>query len=261
MEISNESFNQQILSLAVSGATIQDHIAITLMALEKFNIDTILLGADPWLFNRYNNQLRWKSISDEYKISLKNIQFKSKDNKIIKKANYKEKYLFYEQFLENMYSFLNIRKLDLDIKPNEINSLTKDVILRVGKRVYGETYPKTKKQEKLKAEVIEYSMNKYEFSHEYYTIYKNFITHLVDIHKKEVVLVLSPYHLPSYKLTIEAKPFYLDLEDRFQELSKEKNIKIVGSYYASSIPCDENEFWDDMHPKESCMIKITDKIN
>ena len=73
MQISNDNFNKQILNLGVSGASVEDHIAITLMALEKFNLDTILLGADPWLFNDFANQERWKSIAEEYQISLKNL--------------------------------------------------------------------------------------------------------------------------------------------------------------------------------------------
>ena len=257
MQLSNDDFNKQILNLGVSGASIEDHIAITLMALEKFNVDTILLASDPWLFNKYHNQLRWKSISEEYKISLKSIQFKSKDYNIIENKNYREIYLFHERFLEKLYSFSNIRKLDIEFKTNQINNLTKQVILRDGKRVYANNNT----EEKIKAEVIEYSMNKYQFSDEYYEIYKSFIEHLTEVHNKEVVLVLTPYHLPSYKITIQEKPFYLDLEAKFKKLSKEKNIKIIGSYEASSIPCDENEFYDHMHPKNTCMKKIINSIN
>jgi hypothetical protein len=227
------------------------------MALEKFNVDTILLASDPWLFNKYHNQLRWKSISEEYKISLKSIQFKSKDYNIIENKNYREIYLFHERFLEKLYSFSNIRKLDIEFKTNQINNLTKQVILRDGKRVYANNNT----EEKIKAEVIEYSMNKYQFSDEYYEIYKSFIEHLTEVHNKEVVLVLTPYHLPSYKITIQEKPFYLDLEAKFKKLSKETNIKIIGSYEASSIPCDENEFYDHMHPKNTCMKKIINSIN
>lgn len=256
-QISNDNFNKQILNLGVSGASVEDHIAITLMALEKFNVDTILLGVDPWLFNDFANQIRWKSISEEYKNSLKSIQQKSKNFKVIENKNYRENYFFYEQFLEKLYNFLNIRKLDLEIKANQIDNLTKDVILRDGKRVVANK----EIEGKIKANLIEYSMYQYKFSDEYYEIYKSFIEHLTDVHNKEVVLVLPPYYLPSYKLSIQAKPFYIDLEKKFKKLSKETNIKIIGSYDASSVSCDDDEFYDDMHPKDSCMKKITNSIN
>ena len=257
MQISNDNFNKQILNLGVSGASVEDHIVITLMALEKFNVDTILLGADPWLFNSFANQLRWKSFSEEYKNSLKSIQFKSKNYNIIGNKNDREIYFFHERFLEKLYGFLNIRELDLTLKKNQINNLTKSIILRDGKRVNASEEIK----EKIKAKVIEYSMYQYKFSDDYYEIYKSFVEHLTNVHNKEVILVLSPYYLPSYKLTIQEKPFYLDLENRFKELSKATKIKIIGSYDASSVSCYDNEFYDYMHPKDSCMKKITNSIN
>tara|TARA_B100000780_G_C21109899_1_gene448450 strand:+ start:12 stop:2051 length:2040 start_codon:yes stop_codon:yes gene_type:complete len=256
MKISNKNFNQQVLNLGVSGASIQDHIAITEMALEKFNPNKIFLGADPWLFNKYNNQLRWNSISDEYKISLKNILSMNKNNKVLKNVNLNESYNFYERSLENLYNFINIRKLSLEQTENNINNSTKDIILRDGSRVSG----KKKIKKKINTTVIEYSMDKYEFSEEYYRIYKKFIEYLVNIHNKEVILVLSPYYLPSYKSTIQAKPFYLDLEKKFKELGKITNAQIIGSYDASVIGCKENEFYDSMHPKDSCIMKITKQI-
>ena len=88
--------------------------------------------------------------------------------------------------------------------------------MRDGRRVNG----KKEDQEKLKAKIIKYSMNKYEFSEEYYNLYKSFIKNLINTHHKEVILVLSPYYPPSYELTIKAKPFYLDLEKKFNELNK-----------------------------------------
>ena len=253
MQISNENFKYQILNLGLSGASIEDHITTTLMSLEKFNIDTILLGVDPWLLNRHNNQFRWKSIANEYKNSVKNIKSNSKDYSIIEDKDYKQKYFFYEQFLEKLYNFLNIRKLSLELETSQIKNLSKSAILRDGKRITANKEIK----ENIKPKIIEYSMYNYEFSNEYYEIYKSFIEHLVNIHKKKVILILPPYHLPSYQLTIKEKPFYIDLENKFKELSKETNIRIIGSYNASLIPCNENEFYDHMHPKDSCLKKIT----
>ena len=259
LQISNKNFNRQVLNLSVSGASIQDQIAITEMALEKFEVDKILLGVDPWLLNDNSRQSRWKSISKEYQISLKNIRSKSNKNKILKKDNLIESYKsynFYEKILDKIYILFNIRKLDLEINKDEINSLTKDYYLRDGRYVYG----KKEHQEKLKGVVIKYSMNEYKFSESNYVIYKSFIEHLINFHEKEVILVLSPYHPPSYELTIVSKPFYLDLENKFKKLSEELNIKIIGSYNPLKIPCNQNEFYDDIHPKNSCMIKITNQL-
>ena len=63
-------------------------------------------------------------------------QFKSKDYNIIENKNHREIHFFHERFLEKLYVFFNIRKLDLELKKNQINNLTKQVILRDGKRIY-----------------------------------------------------------------------------------------------------------------------------
>lgn len=257
MQISNENFTEQVFNLAVSGASIEDHIAITSMALEKFDVDKILLGADPWLFNRYNNQIRWKALFDEYQSSFANINSQEKKYKILKKEPSNSNFNFYEKTLEGFYNILNIRRLDLEIKNNEMNLITKAHILRDGKRVYN----KEIKQKKFNPQVVEYSVERYEFSEENYEIYKSFIEYLSSVYKKEVILVLSPYQLSSYELTIQKKPFYLDLEKKFKRLSKETNVQIIGSYNPLSIPCDKNDFYDSMHPKETCMFKVTNQIN
>ncbi len=257
MQLSNENFNEQVLNLGVSGASVEDHIAITAMALEKFNPDKILLGADPWLFNRDSGQSRWKSISNEYEIALKNIEEASNKYKILKKDTKNEIYNFYEKFLDNIYNNFNKRKLDLNIKSDEIKNNTKQIILRDGKIIYG----KEKREEKIKDKIIDYSMSSYEFSEDYYNNYNKFIKYLIKVQKKDVVLFLSPYHLSSYNLTVQAKPFYLDVEKRFRELSKEMGVQIVGSYNLSLTDCEEIEFYDNQHPKEDCMKKITSSIN
>ena len=82
-----------------------------------------------------------------------------------------------------------------------------------------------------------------------------------DIHKKQLVLVLVPYSSPSYKLSVETKPYYLEIEKKFKQLSKQLNIKIIGSYNSLNTKCDETEFLDNMHPNSMCMIKITNQIN
>ena len=257
MQLSNDNFNQQILNLGVSGASVEDQITITAMALERFSPDKILLAADPWLFNKNNGQSRWKSISSEYKNASKNIQQMNNEYKILKKDSINEVYNFYERFLNNFYNYLNIRKLDLDLKRSEIKNNTKQIILRDGKIVYG----KEKGKEKIKERIIDYAMYSYEFSEDNYKNYIKFIEYLTKVQKKDVILFLTPYHLSSYNLTIQTKPFYLELEKKFRELSKEMNIQIVGSYNLLLTDCKENEFYDYQHPNEDCVKKITSKID
>ena len=70
MQISNQISRNRILNLGVSGASIEDHITLLEMSLQKFNPETVIIGLDPWLFNKFNYQGRWKSLKKEYRKSL-----------------------------------------------------------------------------------------------------------------------------------------------------------------------------------------------
>ena len=87
MQLGENELKKKTLNLSVPGASIEDQIAITELALEKFNPAIIYLAADPWLFNVNNNQKRWKSIKADYNKALLNINSWSKEksnfNKLI----------------------------------------------------------------------------------------------------------------------------------------------------------------------------------
>lgn len=263
MQLAENELKEKTLNLSVSGASIEDQVAITEMALEKFNPTTIYLSADPWLFNKYSNQNRWKSIKSEYHKAFFNIDSWYKNQK---KINFKKQkiisenekiiYLTYsENVLEKVYSSVNINS-NFDLPENIKPTQSKALILRDGKRVYDMKYHNKKK----KKEIIVYSsMNSYEFSAKQFNDYSNFIDYLKNYHKKEVILVLAPYYSPSYELTLKKIPAYLDIEKKFTSLAAKYKIKILGSYDSKLVNCKNNEFYDSMHPKDVCMKKLINK--
>jgi peptidoglycan/LPS O-acetylase OafA/YrhL len=258
MQLGENELKKKTLNLSVSGASIEDQIAITEMALEKFNPTIIYLAADPWLFNQHNNQKRWKSIKADYNNALFNINLWSKDkinfNKI-KLINEDKEILninLSENILEKVFRKINLNSnfiIPTNIKPTDNKSL----ILRDGKRVYDLKY----QNQKIKKDILIYSnMKNYEYSSLYFENYDNFISYLKNYHKKEVILILSPYYKPSFELTVKEIPSYLEIENKFINLADKHKIKILGSYDPKLVNCKNNEFYDSMHPKDSCMQKL-----
>jgi len=262
MQLGENELNKKTLNLSVSGASIEDQIAITEMALEKFNPTTIYLSADPWLFHEYNNQKRWKSIKADYDKALLNINLWSKEKSNFNKIrliNEDDKTLninLNENILEKVFSKINLNSnfvIPANIKPTENKSL----ILRDGKRVYDLKY----QNQKIEKDIIIYSsMKNYEYSSLYFKNYDNFISYIKNYHKKEVILVLSPYYKPSFELTVKKIPAYLEIENKFINLAVKHKIKIIGSYDSKLANCKNNEFYDSMHPKDLCMQKLLKKI-
>jgi hypothetical protein len=140
MQLGENELNKKTLNLSVSGATIEDQIAIAEMALEKFYPKTIYLSADPWIFNLNANQRRWKSLKKDYYKALLNINAWKKE-----KENFEKKKLIYsnnktfdlinENILEKIYSKFNINS-NFVLPTNIIPTEHKGLILRDGKRIY-----------------------------------------------------------------------------------------------------------------------------
>ena len=257
MQTSNDFFNEDFFNASVSGASMEDHIAITGMALERFQFDKIVLGADPWLFNKYNYQSRWKEVSKEYFLSKENILKMQHNVDVLSKEKTKFTFSFYEKILDRIYLLLNQRDLNYKEKISARNKFEKKaIILKNGSRILSDFEKK-----RITTESIKYSMSPFEFSKDNYETYKKFLYYLTNIHGKEVILLMTPYHLPSYELTIKTMPYYIEIEKKIRELSQIKNVKIIGSFNSSINNCDENEFYDAMHPKNSCLKKILKNIN
>lgn len=255
MQVSNKIYKRKLLNLSVSGASLEDQITITEMALEKFDPEKIILGADPWLFNKFNGQNRWKSISDEYYQTLKNIEDFEKSKKLLDLNFEQENKNPFVNLINQIYENINLRNLKL-VPLNENNQL-KQIIRNDGSRIYS----KKDTSHKVISQVINYSMEKYYFSDEKFKLYEKFINYLSLRYKKEIILVLSPYHSESYALTLKKIPHYQDVEKKFTRLAKEKSIKLIGSYSMEKTECEDDEFYNGDHPKSSCMTKIFKQIN
>ncbi|MBL0209053.1 MAG: hypothetical protein IPP84_14245 [Propionivibrio sp.] len=72
----------------------------------------------------------------------------------------------------------------------------------------------------------------------------------------EVWLFLPPYHPEAYKSIVSKVPMVGETENALRSLAENTNIQIFGSYDPDRASCTEDEFFDGMHPKASCLTKI-----
>ncbi len=245
MNIGNEVLKENVFNMSVSGASIEDHITLILMALEKFKPKKIILGLDPWLMNKNNYQFRWKSLSKEYELAKKIIENPSKKRKVFIFTESKNKNL-YEEIIDKLYSYLNIRSFEIYEKNKQ--NINKPYIKRDGSRHYPQ------KKSEIIPKVIDYSMNDYEFSNINHRMYSKFIKYLKS-KKIELVIILSPYHQKSYDMTLKKNTNLVDLEKIYLNIAKENSIKTLGSYNSHKVGCLEEEFYDYMHFDIECTFK------
>ena len=253
MQIGEHNYADKIINLGVSGASIEDDIAIADMATKKFNPSTIFISVDPWLFNSKSEQGRWVSLSDEYFSALSHLKI-SPPYKSNSRNQSKESLFF--TIGSRIYESVNNQKFDAPDDTPEF----RDKIRRDGSRVYNTTYAtQTQKEISLGLDhLLNYSMAEYDYSKESEAIFGRFI----DAYSKNynVVLILSPYHPALYERMKNQRPIYLEIESKYRDFAKTHGVKIIGSYNPNKVGCDATDFYDGMHPKGICMGKIMKEL-
>ena len=75
MTINGDAFpGKTVLNLAVSGATLEDLLALWQLAQERIQYRELIIGLDPWILNPEHGDVRWKSLVADYNEALKKIQ-------------------------------------------------------------------------------------------------------------------------------------------------------------------------------------------
>lgn len=263
MTISSVVLQDKSLNAAVSGASIEDHVALTIMALEKLKPKTVILGIDPWVFNQNSGQSRWQSIEKEYAYGRQVIGDASYSSKPHQQANEPDRL---SQLLNYSYTRAAAMLLahhllweDLvESAPND-NAPTRGILRRSDGSIVYDQKMETLSQEEINKNAKSYaappvySIENYKWSKTSASVFEDLIAYLS--RHTTVVILLSPYHPITYSL-ISEKYSLRQVEDYIRTASLKHHIQVIGSYNPSPSNCLEYEFFDGMHPKDVCMSKL-----
>ena len=251
MQVSSSPSLGNVLNLSVSGASIEDQITFSVLALQKFTPKAVYLAADPWLFNENSNQNRWLSIKDEYEYSLGVISTPVFIKPGSNNSNVKDsRNVFFK-----LYKGINI--FYSKIVSTDQNSGIYDKIRNDGSRIYNSTYSNLNLIEKRSGfqDILTYSMKNFNFSRNKWDNFSKLIDYIKN-KKIKIFLVLSPYHPELYERIKSDNRQFLISENIFNSLAKEKSIPIIGSYDPEKCGCSEIDFFDGMHPKDNCINNL-----
>lgn len=254
--ISNHLLKRNSINLSVDSATLEDQITITSIAIEKFDIDTVIISADPWLFNNYITKPageRWLSLEKEYKRAILDIQNKRKLNIIDK--NFSKNVNYNHNAIDVIYDKINLQKSQIASAESKFNY--KSLIFRDGSMVYSRQMLNNLQTKGLP---IKHFIEPFQFSQARLELYEDFIKYLIES-KKNVIFILVPFYEQSYKSTLKENLTLISMENKFIDIAKKYNLKIVGSYNPEAMGCNKDEFYDDMHPLLGCIEKIIKEVN
>lgn len=259
MLINNGYFADKILlNNSVSGASLEDLIAIY-QIYKSNNIipEKVIIGIDPWLFNEYNNQTRWKALENEY-----NKFFKKDSISIIN-------FYKYRQLLSPSYFQSSLMELNKnnDPQPTLEKYNRSNTKLIDGSITYNKSYRESS-QNDINAGAIKYIQGNVYSLENFKKLSPNIISEfellIQDIKSNniQIIIFLAPYHPIVYDKIESDYPMVLKTEEFIIKFAEKEDIEILGSFNPTKIGVDENYFYDGMHSKEEGIKIILDlKLN
>lgn len=251
---------------SVSGASLEDYMALIQIHKNHFKEypQNIIIGVDPWIFNKYHGQKRYKSIQESYDDFLKTL-----GEKELKKTQHYDNFLkifSYEYLVENIKFLIN--NFANGMKGYYIvDSLDVDDSLRLadGSLYYSSdkrnpNFLKVQQKAVAYASGQVYSLEKFEtISNQ--KIFEKFINHLKK-HDVNVIFYLPPYNPYAYDLIIKSQKYkhIKTVEKYLRTFSNEYKIKVIGSYNPYTVEAKNNDFFDGMHALDHLYYKLFKEI-
>ncbi|HTC00352.1 MAG TPA: hypothetical protein VK705_06685 [Ferruginibacter sp.] len=255
MLINSDCFkNKSIFNCSVSGASIEDLVSIYQLYKSNHIIPkTILLGIDPWIFNKNNDLQRWQSLKSEYY----NFLNENKISEVIP-VTVDIKYF---QLLSPSYFQRCLKNIPAVIKDSR-NPMSTSVKynLTETKLIDGSiTYPKDfreappAKVDQIAEDYVKgsvYSIEQFDSLSPKSILLFNLLIRDFKKHNVNIVFFLPPYHPIVYNVVERKYPMVIKTESYILKYAKMNSIKIYGSYNPRKVGLSGADFYDGMHCKE-----------
>jgi len=254
MTVSSEAVKgKTVLNLAISGARLEDLIAIYQASLDnKIHAKNVIVGVDPLFFNPNYGGRWWKTIA-EYYYEFTNTSYDGGYNKLCNR-------IF-------SIDYFRLAILAIEERKKEKNKIifTRDYknegfTRRFDGSVY---YPRSFCERKVEI-VDDFAKTKNDEEYNFEplsSLTTNLFESLIDCiqsHNSTIIFVCCPYH-PMFYHRIEKYKCILDSYFYTKELATRKNIMIIGNYNPEVAGFRNKDFYDEVHPKKESLDEIINK--
>lgn len=253
---------------SVSGASLEDYIGI-IGVYEKthgYVPSTVILGIDPWIFNKNNGLFKWKSLEEYYAFEKNKI-----DNKMGKDAFITFNTTKWKQLINYDYTLSNISFFKSVIVNNEqpfYITASLDVNDSIKKSDGSTEEPFRERfidENKIKQSAIAYTQGSV-FSVNNYTqlnniqLFEDFV-HYLQKKGTTVIFFLPPYNPITYDILAGDNRYknIMESEKYLRKFANLNKIKIHGSFNPHSCGFTLKDFYDGMHGRENVSKKLLDQ--
>lgn len=245
---------RKLLNLGISGSALRDNMGMIYLAEKKLDPKIIIIEVAPWLYSSQVADGRYKTLENAYYSLIGKPQ--EETTHVTWKSRFKKSiHRFYDH---TTYSFQT---------PKDDSPELKTKVRSDGSHVYDTAYASLSQKKMADGfnDLLKYKATENYNDHNEYVSREaskiEFISFIKQQQKnREIVLILSPYHPKLYARMEKELPQILNIEKDIKEIATKNKIKIIGSHNPSLYKCNEVDFYDGMHPKESCMRNIVNEI-
>lgn len=253
----------ELRNVAVSGAVLEDYVALWTL-WKTHQPKTVWIVADPWIFNRNNDQRQWEALAEEYKSGLALIRLQKATAGTAAPSQTKLWLKKTLQLINWEYTKTSWLKVTGQLKAGEFvvlehtTDLTdSDVIASAGNRIPGIATLHPAPQQ-VQALADEFSRKPSYLFKNFYTIdqglKQTFVGFLAEIHRhSEVRIILPPLHPLVYERYMQELPPFAHAESEFVRIAKDLAIPFAGSFSPAAAGCNEHDFYDGIHPLPDCI--------
>jgi len=246
------------------GGSLEDYLSIigAYESIHQYIPKTVIIGLDTWTFNKYNGQLRWKTLEKYYDFEIGKIYNKKVENKNHINTMKWKQLINYDYTLLNIESFMNLLKSDGQAF-QVIENVDVDESLREPDGSIHYPFDRRYREEsdtQIKAKAYTqgsvYGLGNYKELHNI-QLFEDFIAYL-QAKGTKVIFFLTPYHPTSYDILIKDEKYkHINIvEEYLIKFSKTKNIELKGSYNPHKYNFTNKDFFDGMHGHDVVAKKI-----
>jgi len=264
MQISQDFFpDETFFNASVPNATLEDYMIILEFYLQKdMKPETVILGIDPWIFNRDNGITRWKEFKSTYVKSYKRIT--SNDTRVKSFEIIDDKYLalLSPSYLQKSLTLLFKPKFEGEFYATSDTLADVPIKMADGSYQYGKKLREISSEDVNKlasSRIEEPAISFNEVDPDLYHTF-NLLLEYLEENSVQVVFYLGPYHPATYCQIEESRKYNIvcDVEIRIREIAEKKSIKIIGSYDPEVAGLGLDDFHDWVHARRNSVKRVFD---
>jgi len=252
-----------ILNLGVLAASLEDHITLSYLVIQSGFKKNIILGVDPWTL-AYNKDVHWLKYADDYRTAqltifgnTNNLPRVNTETMITNLINLD--YALRSLSLLMKYINQGIPSITHATSLNHKIGLSDPVKLPDGSNIFSQKYLQKTKNPKITVDdgrLHMYKLNTPVSLPEAVNDYQLLLEWIFSSEAKPHIL-LTPYHHSAWAYNDTPVALAMQKTEKIvRDIGYKLGVTVYGSYNPSMVNCDEDEFYDVMHAKVTCLSKI-----